>query len=141
MEFEVEFEQLNEQSAWAHEKVLKGSPRLTGLVLGYKLFLEHVTILMVRFPGLPGSMDFVSNWEKVRIRHPALHGAIYLHPKTGLARHPVMGMYHLKHQELSGLCFLLGCPGLGNSWGNLAVLPASKEADSPSQFCSVLCVC
>ena len=32
----------------------------------------------------------------VRIRHPALHGAIYLHQKTGFARHPVKGKYHWK---------------------------------------------
>ena len=32
------------------------------------------------------------------------------------------------------------CPGPGSSWGNLAVPPASKEAESPSTlflFCSV----
>ena len=32
----------------------------------------------------------------VRIRHPALHGAIYLHQKTGFARHPVKGRCHWK---------------------------------------------
>ena len=53
--------------------------------------------ILVGFPGLPGNMDFRSNLElnqsyKVRTWHPALHGAIYLHPKTGLARHPVKGM-------------------------------------------------
>ena len=26
------------------------------------------------------------------------------------------------------------CPGPGGSWGNLAVLPASKDAESPSKF-------
>ena len=31
------------------------------------------------------------------------------------------------------------CPGPGSSWGNLAVPPASKDAESPSHmFCSVL---
>jgi len=32
----------------------------------------------------------------VRIRHPALHGAIYLHQKNGFASHPVKGRCHLK---------------------------------------------
>ena len=43
----------------------------------------------------------------VRSRQPALH------LKTGLARHPVKGMCCWKHQELSGLCFLLVAPDQG----------------------------
>ena len=32
------------------------------------------------------------------------------HTKTGLARHPVKGMYRGELKELSGLCSLSGCP-------------------------------
>ena len=28
----------------------------------------------------------------------------------------------------------MGCPGPGDSWGDLAILPASKEAESPSRI-------
>ena len=47
-------------------------------------------------------------------------------PKAGLACPPANGRY----------CFLVFrrfcCPGPGSSWGNPAVLPANKEAKSPS---------
>ena len=52
---------------------------------------------------------------------------------------PVKGKYHLERYELSGLCSLFGCPGPGSSWGDLATLPASKEAVSPSPLNVMLC--
>ena len=96
---------------------------------------------MVQFPGLPGNMDFISNLElkqshKVRTRHPALHGAIYLYPKTGLARHPVKGKYGScwMPSRASGVLANIGgrCLGPGSSRGDLAVLLAGKEAESLS---------
>ena len=35
-------------------------------------------------------------------------------------------------QEQNGSGTRLGCPGPGGSWENLTVLPASKDAESPS---------
>jgi hypothetical protein len=38
------------------------------------------------------------------------------------------------HQGLKALAVVICCPGPGSSWGNLADLPASKYAGSPSIF-------
>ena len=89
--------------------------------------------------GLPWNMDFRSNLElnqsyKVRTRYPALHGAIYLYPKNGIARHPVMGRYGScwMPSRASGFWQTVGegCPGPGSSWGDPAVPPAGKDAES-----------
>ena len=49
-------------------------------------------------------------------------------PKAGLARPPAKGMY-------SFLVFRrFRCPGPGSSWGNLAVLPASKDAENSNNM-------
>ena len=98
------------------------------------LFFDHLNIwsdsLCYLGVGIWFQLGLSPTHLTYRLRHPGLHGA--LHTKTGLARHPVMGKYHLEHYELSGLCSLLGCPGPGSSYGNLAALPASKDAVSPS---------
>ena len=59
----------------------------------------------------PFGVKPLKSWHN-RLWHPGLHGA--LHTKTGLARHPVMGKWHGKHKEPSGLCFLLVAPDLGS---------------------------
>ena len=54
------------------------------------------------------------------------------HMQAGIARPPAKGK---SDAGLSGFCLdslVSWCPGPGNSWGNLAAPPASKEAVSPS---------
>ena len=64
---------------------------------------------------------------KPRIRPLALHPMLALHPP------PVKGrcLPVLLHKLRLGITGC-GCPGPGSSWGNPAVPPASKEAESPS---------
>ena len=52
--------------------------------------------LISGFPEIGDFVPIIFNNLIVRIRHrhPALHGAIYLHQKTGLARHPVKARCH-----------------------------------------------
>ena len=52
-------------------------------------------------------------------------------PKSGFTRHPEKGMYGARLSELYFGNLVRCCRRLGNSWGNLAVLPASKDAKSP----------
>ena len=73
---------------------------------------------------------------KSRIRPLALHPMLALHLP------PVKGMLFSVFAGSCGLA-LQGCsvPGPGSSWGNLAVPPASKEAESPSNlyYCGYYC--
>ena len=75
----------------------------------------------------------MSIWNKTlksRIRHLALHH------NAGIALPPVKGRYPLCIANKLRLCFTgsVGCPGPGNRGGNFPVLPASKEAESPSNL-------
>ena len=66
---------------------------------------------------------------KSRIRLLALHPMLALHPS------PVKGILFSVFAGSCGLS-LQGCsiPGPASSWGNLAVPPARKEAESPSNL-------
>ena len=58
-------------------------------------------------------------------------------PGTGVACHPVEGMCDIDcHQGPVGSGFQgkICCPGPGNSLGNLAVPPASADAENPNHF-------
>ena len=56
----------------------------------------YTNVLISGFPEIWAFVHIIFNNLIVRIRHrlPSLHGAIYLHQKTGLARHPVNARCH-----------------------------------------------
>ena len=55
-------------------------------------------------------------------------------PKARLAHHPAKGKCNADHHGLKAVVVVSCCPGPGSSWGNLAALPASKDAESPSNL-------
>ena len=63
---------------------------------------------------------------KSRIRPLALHPMLALHPP------PVKGRYRLRKECFKWSILEVCCPGPGISQGDLAVPPASKDAESPS---------
>ena len=104
---------------------------------GFRALRGFVSILVFGFSDLCWS-DFLTCQEvdtiwssniKSRIRPLALHPMLALHLP------PVKGKYPpvLPHKLRLGFTGC-GCPGPGSSWGNPAVPPASKEAESPSIF-------
>ena len=48
-----------------------------------------------------------------------------------LAKHICLVSFKHLYQPLSSFTLVSGCPGPGNSWGDLTVLPTSKEGKSP----------
>ena len=87
----------------------------TNLCLFYTIFMVWFSWLVRKY-GSRNQLG-VNQPYIVRTRHPALHGAIYLHPKTGLARHPVKGRYDF-------LWVPQEPPGSGVHW---LVLPRTRE--------------
>ena len=53
----------------------------------YGIFTIYTNGLISGYPEIGALVPIIFYNLIVRIRHPALHGAIYLHQKTGFARH------------------------------------------------------